>query len=740
MGHSASFVTLFVVSIACCVAASGAASSPQGQGKGGKKKVAEAPAPPRPPAVSRTDGWQWKVLPAVRAAQTEAAAEAALLDESGAKAEVAPVDAVGGDLFVEVERFVRRSWWKAARTAVARSHKEKLDLTTPVRRAVAQTKHHADELLRWLDRGYAEPAATPMALRWAQNKSAVMLVARFAAKWEAPGASLAVFSTEKGQGHVDQERTAVNVRSLLSVNITRGRIEAEITAKAANSRKRYTLSLDLLDEIVPSGSGWSIHFRKAQGSMQMSKGAEIPELHFQVRKRWPYPRRWPSLTVDSSVSSDAAAHWWQEAPGLTKEEVELLRSSPPRGATTLTCLGAGSIYCSSADECVASCTQCEGLAALHSDGSRCVGALQLAPRGDSTADVWGAEFVDEDLSPAHVGGTFRWRTRDELLAAEAFALCWGFASRGAVAPEGAAASEGWGSLEPLAASEPLGWKLQLAGAEPAALQIPIGTPVVPGASHLLLVAFAAAPDVSSGEVSGLCSDPRGAVAAAAEMLDSWRPVPPVGRLDFEDTDPRGVRLAGTATVRLSKLNEGALAASSYELRWGRLGSGGPEVLDPREPPLAEVPAPASAEGIVHLALGTRSDASVRVPQGAKLLMAFALGPGGVASEEAVTLEFVDVRPPTAAPHNFEVSKDQDERLGFATFSLSFKGATCDPQVWAGDSTSARCDAGSSFVFYWADHEHAKLQPPIQELPRSEDDLYSSHPSGLVVPSAASGIL
>lgn len=67
--------------------------------------------------------------------------------------------------------------------------------------------------------------ATPMAMRWAQNTTAVMLACRFAPRWDAPGAQLAVYSTERGRGHVDMRKTLEVITRLLRVNLTDSRLD-----------------------------------------------------------------------------------------------------------------------------------------------------------------------------------------------------------------------------------------------------------------------------------------------------------------------------------------------------------------------------------------------------------------------------------------------------------------------------------------------------------------------------------
>eukprot|EP00435_Cladocopium_sp_Y103_P027493 s2616_g6.t1 len=315
----------------------------------------------------------------------------------------------------------------------------------PDRQAVA-------ELLRWLDPHYAHPAPTLMAFQWAQNASAVTVAARFAHKWEAPGANLAVYSTDKGQGHVNKDRTEALVKQLLTVSMVNHTLEAEILAKVQNSRKRFTLSLRLFDETVPDASGWSVVFRKAAGSMQMSRGAEIPELHFQMRKRW--AEDWPRLT--------------READGL--EPGERLESS-------LTCRESGSFYCPSDKSCVAVCSSCQD---FPREKLRCTQDLSSLKAVRKPME---ASFHDEDLSPASVGGLVRWDFSAELLQAEALALCW--------VPSGS--KEFRTSL--------VTWSSQLADGQPS-LRVPNGTSLRAG-QHFSLVVLDGLP---TQETDDMCQE------------------------------------------------------------------------------------------------------------------------------------------------------------------------------------------------------------------------------------------
>ncbi|CAJ1445388.1 unnamed protein product, partial [Effrenium voratum] len=510
-----------------------------------------------------------RVAAALRACRTEAEAEAALRSEAG-------VSAADGDLFGEVERLVSRGWWRAAQAAVQQGHQHRFDLTAPVRRAVAGVKQEADELVRWLDPSYAHPAATPMAFQWAQNASAVMLSARFSHKWEAPGANLAVYSTDKGQGHVNKERTEAAVRQLLAVQIRPDGLEAEILAKVQNSRKRFTLNLQLFDEIVVSASAWSVAFHKAAGSMQMSRGAEIPELHFQVRKRWP-EQLWPRLSLEGEA-----------------------------GQSGLTCGRSESSYCSSSDSCVTACSQCQGFPVQSQHCTRQLSELQ--------ADFTEASFRDEDARAEVVAGQLRWAAREELLHAQAFAVCW--AESGRMQPK-----------------HLVSWGLQLADPSP---WLPVPETSLKG-THLLLVVLDSVPAEDE-----LCA---GHVAAAARVTDHWRPLVHKATLLFEDQDPLAAQLRGNASLAFQA--DATAPSLAWELHWGRLTSTGWDVVEDRS--LIATVGAGAEEVTLEVISG---DDSVRVPRHATHFLAFAVGEGGFRTDAVAALRFKDWRPPTEMPTSF----------------------------------------------------------------------------------------
>eukprot|EP00913_Durusdinium_trenchii_P026392 g24763.t2 len=229
-----------------------------------------------------------------------------------------------------------------------------------------------------------------MSFQWAQNASA-------------PGANLAVYSTEKGQGHVNQDRTEALVKQLLRVSMVNNTLEAEILAKVQNGRKRFTLFVQLFDEMVPEASGWSVVFRKAAGSMQMSRGAEIPELHFQMRKRW--AEVWPRLSRDVEE--------------VVPAELEPRMEGAKVSESALTCNKGSGVFCPFSKSCVAVCSMCQDF--VVSSLTRCRRTLTSLEAVRSPIE---ADFHDEDLQPRMVGGHLRWAFRAELLQVEAFALCW----------------------------------------------------------------------------------------------------------------------------------------------------------------------------------------------------------------------------------------------------------------------------------------------------------------------------
>lgn len=611
--------------------------------------------------------------PAVAESRSEVEAEAA----------VAALDLADIRLlhFSEIERFIRLGWWRASRALVARSHEVRVDLTAPARRATSDMKQSADMLLKWLDPRYAHPAATPMSMRWAQNTSAVFLAARFAARWEAPGANLAVFSTQRGRGHVDINRTRELVESLLMVNISQGYVRAEIIAEAANVRKRFTLYVDLFDEVVPERSSWTVAFQRAQGSMQMSSGVQIPELHFELRKRSPGPRRWSQMTArvgDREAQPDPLVNppWWAEAPGISKSEMELLRGEALE-ATAPVCAAGGALLCAAAGACVEACLDCRGATWRHSSSPRCIGPV--------FADPVEFRFVDTDLRQGLVGGSFLWhptRQSDDAFV-ESIALHWGKT----------ASQRFRDDLPPIAALAASYGDLV------REIEVPSGSIPPSTAEFVLLIA-----SNEAGE----------AIVAHSRLADRCQPPPP-SSFAFVDTDLAKGRVAGIAEV-WPCADESAVEA--YELRWARAaihGAAIPALVLDSESVLARVD-----RGALEVGDDTPwllpINGSVDVPAQANLLVVFSIGRGDVRSDPLIlALVDADLGPPSSAPRRIAVSRDDNPVGGVVSFVASITPASCAP---ATAKAGVLCDPGDSYAIYWALENGSKIDVEIASFPSS----------------------
>eukprot|EP00929_Paragymnodinium_shiwhaense_P113429 TRINITY_DN81722_c0_g1_i1.p1 TRINITY_DN81722_c0_g1~~TRINITY_DN81722_c0_g1_i1.p1 ORF type:complete len:633 (-),score=113.53 TRINITY_DN81722_c0_g1_i1:83-1981(-) len=570
-------------------------------------------------------------------------AEALLVLEAIGRAEFQAIP------FLEVEKLVHLGWWTAAKAAVRRAHEFRQDLTAPVRRATAQAKKDADELVKWCDRDFAIPKAAPMAAKWSQNASAVLVAARFSEKWSMPGAQLAAFSSAKGQAHIDKARTAERVQELLSVNISATQITAEITAEAGSARKRFVLNASLFCEIVPEGSSWDVVFHRAQGSMQMSSGSVIPELQLYLQKRLPGSLRWPRLALDAAA---AVLPTWPEAPTGLSVEQNSPGDEAVRQASPVICgarAGAG-VYCFSSDACVTSCdpADCSGAAGLHSSKRRCIQPL-LREDGSS----WQVRFDDDDFQRGLIGGVLQWNHTpgDASDGAEAFHIHFGRSATDV--PE---------------AESSLLITAPAYGATIPAVHIPFGTPLPEGVSHLLIV--------GENEVGKTH-------LASVELHDRFRP-PPLLQMRFRDQDNRFHIVRGYAELEPPSMKDSIAAYELHFVRYG--GDGKVELLhssvsllaretrsvleaeaarriagDPQalEDAVTDVPfvngvrAPlAPSDGYWKRWIRLHVLAAVKMPNDAQAIAAFSLTADGVMSEPLVLgvkeVDFTPAPPPKAA--------------------------------------------------------------------------------------------
>lgn len=653
--------TLVLIDITRVVAKSKSKSNKAAPAPGGRKASAR---PPPPPTTTTTPP---PFIAALGASRSETEASSVLDAVTDADFKKLP--------FPEVERLVHHGWWNVSTMVVVRSHSARIDFTPAVRKATGEVKKKADALLRWLDPAFAHPSPTAMAVRWAQNTTAVMIAARFSPSWDGPGgANVAVFSSEKGRGHIDKERTEELVRRQLQVVVDRRHLEADITADAGNARKRFKLDAGLFDEAVPERSSWSVEFRRAQGSMQMSTGALIPELRIFLRKRWPGTRQWPRLTAKKAGQGGLEPSWWTDAPGVSEDDTALLRGSPPQIETALTCAANDEVFCARSDACVPACSgHCPEAPTQHSSQPRCVAAPKAAISETATAT-----FQDEDLGPAAVGGFMRFK--HEISgedAIEQLAFHWGHSATEVLANHPSIAT-----AAVFADSEPSFW-------------LPLGTSPPSGASHLLVIA--------SNEIGK-------AIVAAATLIDRVHPPPPQG-LRFKDADPIRNQIGGSAEVDRAA---DETHVESYELHFGLLRDGSVQAID--GPALAT--ASPRAVGAPSEPLQLEIKGNPAVPSRASHLIAFAIGAGEVRSKpEFIMLQ--DAGPPTVAAQRVYIGIDADARLGFVDFTVSYDRNFCDPAPHQArdrlGSTAVSCDEGSSSLIYFATANGSRLGAPLGEL-------------------------
>lgn len=227
----------------------------------------------------------------------------------------------------------------------------------------------------------------------------------------------------------------------------------------------------------------------------MSTGAQIPELHIQLRKRYPQSAHWPRLSADPA---SPVPELWEAMPAPA-EPAQVLRT-----ASRLTCRGAG-FHCPQLDVCVPTCGECPG-AKLHSVKTSCV---------ERPSAEWELSFLDTDLRPGLLGGVVNWTSvaGNAAHTADLLTLRWG--SSPAQVLDG---------FEPLATNR--------TADECESLAVPPGTALPAGAQYLLVGAANEAGDVLAGAVA---------------IRDRTRPPAPLS-VKFKDTDARERIASGTVEM------------------------------------------------------------------------------------------------------------------------------------------------------------------------------------------------
>lgn len=255
-----------------------------------------------------------------------------------------------------VEKVVLRQWWALARDMVARSHTQKADLSFAVRKAVRTLKDEADELLRTLNPKYGEAQMVAPAFQWAQNDTCIFLTIKYTVRWNAPGA---LEVTEP------------------SVNLTLSGFNFSGLGKHSNNKYKYSLSLNLFDNIEEDSSSWS--------------AASVGKLSVTLRKRW--ARKWPRLLANKKTKISNMHVWMEKQEQLDGSlgDMSSVSNSP------VTCAFAEKLYCLGTDTCkkAANCTQCPGKEIANEADNMCAG--KPTERAHIT-------FKDADMDEHELGG------------------------------------------------------------------------------------------------------------------------------------------------------------------------------------------------------------------------------------------------------------------------------------------------------------------------------------------------
>eukprot|EP00392_Amoebophrya_sp_AT5.2_P015677 g15892.t1 len=125
-----------------------------------------------------------------------------------------------------------------------------------------------------------------MCSRWAQNSTAVVLQVRFAKSWTGPSGHWGQrYSTKGGEGLIEQNAEGINDLLKLHFNSSTNAFAMEIVGQIGTKRWRFQVPQTVLFAEVTQKVQHEISFRNAKGSMQMSKGAQLPELRVYFLKK-----------------------------------------------------------------------------------------------------------------------------------------------------------------------------------------------------------------------------------------------------------------------------------------------------------------------------------------------------------------------------------------------------------------------------------------------------------------------
>lgn len=278
---------------------------------------------------------------------------------------------------VVVENVVLHQWWDLARDIVARSHKQSVDFSFVVRKAVRTLKDEADELLRSLNPKYGQAQQVSPAFQWAQNDTCVFLTVKFTVRWNAPGA-LEVSDP--------------------SVNISDATFNFTGHGKHSNNKYFYSLSLELFDRISSTHSQWS--------------AASVGKLSVTLRKKW--PRKWPRL-LGNKKTKIGNMHLWMEK----QDQLDSTLSGMATASNSpVTCAASDKLYCLATDTCKkgGDCSQCQGKTTADEANHVCAGM---------PTEKASLNFKDADMFEHTIGGDVTISKARNEFDIDIYGIYWG---------------------------------------------------------------------------------------------------------------------------------------------------------------------------------------------------------------------------------------------------------------------------------------------------------------------------
>jgi hypothetical protein len=276
-----------------------------------------------------------------------------------------------------VEKVVLRQWWVLARSIVAKSHEQQVDLSFAVRKSVRALKDEADELLRTLNPKYGQAQQVSPAFQWAQNDTCVFLTVKFTVRWNAPGA------LEVKEPAVQMEANTFNFTGL---------------GQHSNNKYKYILSLSLFDNILPATSSWSL--------------ASVGKLSVTLKKRW--ARKWPRLLANKKQKIGNMHIWMEQQDKLDSAlgGMSTVSNSP------VTCAAGEKMYCLATDTCkkAANCSQCPGKSIPLESENMCTGM---------PTEKASLSFKDADMDEHEIGGPISITKARNEFDIDRYAVYWG---------------------------------------------------------------------------------------------------------------------------------------------------------------------------------------------------------------------------------------------------------------------------------------------------------------------------